>query len=256
MSQDTPRLSLPLMQGAQAQKHVTHNEALELLDIAVHLTLTASDATTPPAAPAEGDAWGVATGAVGAWSGKGGRIACWRGGGWLFVAPKTGWRAWCADTGDLRVRTTAGWIPLPGGAAPDLNDVPQIGIGAAADATNRLVVASDAVLLTHAGSGHQVKINKAGPTDTASLVYQTNYGGRAEMGLAGNDDFAVKVSADGAVWTDALRIAGIDGAVTLAHVLTLTPGAEPAAPVAGQIYFDAGAATLRCHDGSVWRDLF
>ena len=69
-------------------------------------------------------------------------------------------------------------------------------------------MAADATLLTHDGSGHQIKVNKASATDTASLLFQTGFSGRAEMGLAGNDDFSVKVSADGAAWTEALAAAG------------------------------------------------
>ena len=65
-------------------------------------------------------------------------------------------------------------------------------------------MASPATLLTHAGGGHQLKINKAGPGQTASLLYQTDWSGRAEMGLAGGDNFSVKVSADGATWAEAL----------------------------------------------------
>ncbi len=33
MSENSPLLDLPLIQPAQAQKHVTHNEALERLDV-------------------------------------------------------------------------------------------------------------------------------------------------------------------------------------------------------------------------------
>jgi hypothetical protein len=36
----TPHLALPLMAAAQAQKHVTHNEALRLLDGLVQGTVT------------------------------------------------------------------------------------------------------------------------------------------------------------------------------------------------------------------------
>lgn len=38
MSQTSTHLNLPYIQPAQAQKHVTHNEAIELLDLIVHLT--------------------------------------------------------------------------------------------------------------------------------------------------------------------------------------------------------------------------
>lgn len=36
---DTARLSLPLMDAAQAQKHVTHNDALVRLDAITHLSV-------------------------------------------------------------------------------------------------------------------------------------------------------------------------------------------------------------------------
>ena len=36
---DTPCLGLPQIEAAQAQKHVTHNEALALLDVLVQLAV-------------------------------------------------------------------------------------------------------------------------------------------------------------------------------------------------------------------------
>lgn len=112
MSDQTPNLSMPFIMPAQAQKHVTHNEAIELLDTVVHLALESAATTVPPPAPAEGQAWGLAASASGAWAGKDGQIASWRGGGWLFVAPQDGWLAWCKDAGDLKVRTGGIWQTL------------------------------------------------------------------------------------------------------------------------------------------------
>jgi hypothetical protein len=63
--------------------------------------------------------------------------------------------------------------------------------------TNRQTVSAQATLLNHAGGSHQIKVNKSSATATASLLYQDAFSGRAEIGLAGNDDFSVKVSADG-----------------------------------------------------------
>ena len=48
-------LSLPLIEAGQAQKHVTHNEALLLLDAALHLAVASRSVATPPGAPAAGD---------------------------------------------------------------------------------------------------------------------------------------------------------------------------------------------------------
>jgi len=57
MSDISPRLSLPLIQGSQAQKHVTHNEAIDLLDLLVQLVVEAVEANDPPVTPTEGEVW-------------------------------------------------------------------------------------------------------------------------------------------------------------------------------------------------------
>ena len=54
MSDLSPNLALPLLLPAQAQKHVTHNEALALLDLLVQLRVQRFDARTPPEAPGDG----------------------------------------------------------------------------------------------------------------------------------------------------------------------------------------------------------
>lgn len=97
------------------------------------------------------------------------------------------------------------------GVAPDLAHLSGVGINTAHDSGNRLAVSSPASLFTHEGAGHQVKLNKASAADTASLLFQTDFSGRAEMGTAGQDDFAIKVSADGSSWTTALAFDAASG---------------------------------------------
>ena len=213
MSEKTPLLSLPYIQAAQAQKHVTHNEAIELLDAVAQITLEALDVTSPQSTASEGQAWSVGAGATGLWSGYAGSIAMWRGGGWLFMSPRVGWTAWDKTSEALHVWTATGWAIQ--GMMPDLDNLSGVGINTASDVINKLAVAADATLLTHDGNGHQLKLNKAGISDTASVLYQTNWSGRAEMGLAGNDDFSIKVSADGTSFTDAVRIDAATGAVDM-----------------------------------------
>jgi hypothetical protein len=253
MADQTPNLSLPFIMPAQAQKHVTHNEAIELLDMIVQLTFEATDATTPPGVADEGQAWALGAGAIDAWAGQDGMIATWRGGGWLFVTPREGWVAWVRDAEELRVLTSGAWV-IQGD--PELQNLPGVGINATADVTNRLSVNATATLLNNDGAGHQVKINKNGVGDTGSLLYQTGFSGRAEMGLAGNDDFSIKVSSDGATWFDALTVVAATGHVQIGQVMQLTPGAAPVSPAAGDIYFDSTTAKLRCFEGSAWQDLF
>lgn len=204
----SPNLALPFLLPAQAQKHVTHNEALGLLDVLVQLTVQDFSATTPPANPVEGVVWALGDTPTDAWAGQGGKLATWLGGAWQFITPRPGWRAADQLDGLLRVWTGTDWV------RPALDNLDGIGIGTAHDATNRLAVAADATLLSHGGSDHRLVVNKATPADTASLLYQTGFSGRAEMGLTGDDDFSVKVSADGTAWIQALQIAAGSGIVT------------------------------------------
>ncbi|MFN3315094.1 MAG: DUF2793 domain-containing protein, partial [Hyphomonas sp.] len=59
MAEYSPRLNLPFIQQAQAQKHVTHNEAIERLDLLVQLVVEGFGATTPPVDPQEGQIWAL-----------------------------------------------------------------------------------------------------------------------------------------------------------------------------------------------------
>ena len=93
---DTVNLGLPCIEGSQAQKHVTHNEALTLLDTFVQLTVQSRSLTAPPGSPASGAAFIPASGASGAWSGWDGAIAVYND-AWSRIAPVPGFMAWVRD---------------------------------------------------------------------------------------------------------------------------------------------------------------
>jgi hypothetical protein len=220
MSQSSPLLSLPYIQPAQAQKHVTHNEALRMLDALVQLSVASRSVTEPPANPTDGARFIVASGASGDWAGQDHAIALNAGGAWLFLTPGTGWRSWVADEGTEVVWQDGMWQVQAGGL-PD-----RIGLGTSADPVTRLSVASPDTLLTHEGAGHQLKVNKAASADTASLLFQTGWTGHAEMGLTGDDAFSIKVS-DGATWTTALSF---DPATGMANGAAVSSGPEESNP--------------------------
>jgi hypothetical protein len=87
----TPRLGLPLLFAAQAQKEVFVNEAHAVLDALVHGIIEA-ESDTPPLDPQDGQCWIVGSGATGDWLGRETRIACRQSGQWLYVTPVDGMR--------------------------------------------------------------------------------------------------------------------------------------------------------------------
>jgi uncharacterized protein DUF2793 len=210
MSDISPALDLPYLKPSQAQKHVTHNEALQRLDLVVQLRLQDSAAQTPPGTPENGDIHALGAEPTGAWAGQAHRLAAWLDHGWHFFDPRPGWRAWDLAAARLRVWDGTAWQD----PQPDLQNLDGAGIGTAWDATNRLAVAADASLFSHDGAGHRIKVNKAADTETASLLYQSGWTGHAEIGLAGDTALSVKVSADGAAWTEALRLDPATGHVS------------------------------------------
>ncbi|KAB2914601.1 MAG: DUF2793 domain-containing protein [Hyphomicrobiaceae bacterium] len=344
----TPNLTLPYIIAAQAQKHVTHNEALRALDAIVQLMVMDKDLSAPPASPADGARYIVAAGATGAWSGHSGRVAAYQDGAWMFYVPREGWLAWAADEDELYAYTGSAWALFASGggggignvvedATPQLGgdldangnsigfddatgitddsgneqlvfhktasaanqigvtnaaagnspqigaegddadislrlrgkgtgfvDADKLGINATADTTNRLAVRSAASLFDNTGNGHQQKINKAAAGDTASQLYQTGYSGRAEFGLIGDDDFHVKVSADGTTWNEALIVDKATGAARFPSTfyVDLPAGSAPATPASGKVRLyakadksfyqkdDAGAETALAGGGS------
>jgi len=211
MADISPNLALPFLQAAQAQKHVTHNEALRRLDVLVRTVVTDHTLTLPPALPQDGACYIPGSGSLNAWAGKDDQIAAFLDGAWQFFSPQTGWSVYALSLGATLTYDGTGWL-----AAADLPlRVAQLGVSTDADQTNRLAVSSDATLLSHSGAGHQVKVNKAAPADTASLLFQSGWSGRAEMGLAGDDAWSLKVSPDGAAWYQAMQIDPASAEITL-----------------------------------------
>lgn len=110
----TVRLALPLMHAGQAQKEITHNEALTALDALVNPLVQSADETAPPEEPDQGACWIVAVGPSGAWAGQGGRLAQWTAGGWRFHDLSAGAHAWVVDRdGAMVADGEGGWADAP-----------------------------------------------------------------------------------------------------------------------------------------------
>lgn len=109
MTDQTDRLALPLLSSGQAQKEVTHNEALALADILVQPVVQAIAPSSIPPSPSLGQCWIVGVGATGAWAGHDGALAGWTSGGWRFVSPFVGMTVWSVADGMAVRRTATAW---------------------------------------------------------------------------------------------------------------------------------------------------
>lgn len=117
----TTRLQLPLISAAQAQKHVTHNEAILRLDGLCQMQALSYTVSAQPASPADGDLYLLPAGKTGsAWGGAANHAAAhYYDGVWHFYAPRAGWIAFIADTSRLVYHNGTQWTDVltPSGAS-------------------------------------------------------------------------------------------------------------------------------------------
>ena len=247
---DTTRLGLPLMDAAQAQKHVTHNEALMRIDALTHLSVSAR-VDAPSGGSVEGARYLVSPSPSGVFAGHADQIAIYQDGGWLYLTPKLGWRVYVEDAFSRRVHDGGAWREIASGRLP-LDQFSRLGVGTASDPGNPFSAKLNNALfaaLTGAegGSGDlRFKLNKEAGAKTVSQLYQSNWSGRAETGLMGDDAYRIKVSPDGSSWTTALNI---DPATANVGIGAAAPAAK--LDVAGNIAIN-GKIALNGPAVSVW----
>jgi hypothetical protein len=111
---ETGRHNLPLLAVSQAQKEITHNEALVRIDALLHPVVEEELAAPPTATDSDiGKCWLIAASPVGEWTGKTGQIAIWIGGSWRYSVPVDGMRVRVAAPDSDLVRNNAVWVSAP-----------------------------------------------------------------------------------------------------------------------------------------------
>lgn len=231
-------LGLDYLMPAQAQKHVTVNESFRLLDALVQTVAVSRTLDVQPEDPDDGAIYILPAGASGDfWTGQAEHaLAYFRDGEWTAISPKAGWSAVAADEMAFLVFDGGEWIDLSA-LVSVLANLTRLGVGTSADAANPFSAKLNSALWTalsagEGGSGDlRYVLNKEGAGNVLSLLFQSGWSGRAEVGLIGNDDFALKVSPDGSAWTEAARIDRAQGGITMAQ--GLTAGALNSGPLAG-----------------------
>jgi hypothetical protein len=217
----TPRLALPYLAAGQAQKHLTVNEALAALDGLVHTAVESRTLAAPPQAPADGAMYLRPPGALAApWQHFApGALLRFEAGDWNALAAPDGALVLVKDESRLLVRAGGAWSEL-GAVLGALQNLERLGLGAVADATNPFSARLNKALFAartaaEGGDGDlRLTLNKETAGDVLSLLFQTGFSGRAELGLAGDDRLTLKTSGDGAAWNTAL-VADAAGRVRL-----------------------------------------
>ena len=207
------RLDLPLLAAGQLQKHITVNEALTRLDALVQASVRSRTAG-PPASPVEGDLYIAAAG----WSVPPGTLVRFDVPDWRPLEAPEGLRVWVQDEGRLWLREDGGWVEL-GRRLGEVQALSRFGLDATADAANPFLARLNSALWTARAPGEggtgdlRLVFNKSAPDRVLSLLFQSAWGGRAELGLIGDEAFSLKISADGGDWREALRVVPESGRV-------------------------------------------
>lgn len=105
----SPNLGLDYIVASQAQKEVTHNQALNHLDALVQAVVVAMDINTPPTSPDEGAVYIIGSAPTGAWLGQvAGTLALYYS-GWYFKTPREGWRVYLESSDAFAVFDGSAW---------------------------------------------------------------------------------------------------------------------------------------------------
>lgn len=175
---NSARHTFPFLEVSQAQKELTHNEALRIIDVLANMLVIDRDLTAPPGSPVNGDTYIVAGSPTGAWVGQAGKIAFYYG-GWSFITPFEGLTAWVDDEdrqiiySDGSFRESIGsWNVTIGSSSSsnqtnllssDLGSIKPIDTGSSG---------TIAVLppLTSVSSGGMIGVKKSNNNDNSTLV--------------------------------------------------------------------------------------
>lgn len=207
---------MPFIKPSQAQKHVTHNEALRILDVLTQLAVISDDQSAPPTDPADGARYIVDVGGTGDWSGHDGEVALYETGSWRFFVPRVGWRAFVIGREALVVHDGTDWIDLD---SAEVQEIEAFGLGMIAPPETPFSAKLNAALWTalyqpDGGDGALVKtLNKEATGNDLGFVFQQDFETRAILGLFGNDNLRLATSPDGTSFFDGLSIDSATGIV-------------------------------------------
>ncbi len=234
----TPRLALPLLQGGQLQKHLSLNQALSRLDLWCQAVAEAADLTRPPHVVETGQVFLLGTPAADSvWAGfQSGDVVVRTDDDWEAITPPEGVRVYVRNEAQIRIFQAGQWVPM-GRTLRVLGPVERLGVGTDPSEANVVSVKGPSVLLSarapdEGGTGDcRLSLNKSSAQRTGSLIFQSAWSGRAEIGLMGQDDPALKVGADDGQWREVWRADRQTGSLWVGAIRGLSAATQADAPV-------------------------
>ncbi len=237
---NTPRLGMPYLVAGQAQKEVTHNDALNDMDSIAQMSVINKTTATPPTSPAEGDSYIIAASPTGAWAGNANAIASYYS-GWRIKTPKTGWFAYVQAEGVFYLYDGSAWnvykalAPLGSAAAPPYSFIGDSDTGIYSPGANQVAIATGGTQRLSIDAGGTT--NVVGTLATANHTVTSNSAYAFAVGLNGTTNPALQVDASVASQVTGLKITGnsTGGAVQLqaissdtnTPIIFITKGSSP-----------------------------
>lgn len=207
---NTPRLGMPYLVAGQAQKEITHNDALNDMDSMAQMSVINKTTATPPATPAEGDSYIIAASPTGAWAGNANAVATYYS-GWRIKTPKAGWFAYVQAEGVFYLFDGSAWnvykeiVPLGSAAAPPYSFIGDSDTGIYSPGANQLAIAT-------AGT-QRVTVDASGATTTGALAsanhtVTSNSATALAVGLNGTTNPVLQIDASTASQISGIKITG------------------------------------------------
>ncbi len=208
----TKNLGLPLLIPNQAQKEITHNEALIILDNLIQNTVITKNLNIPPQEPKTNDLYIVGENASDVWLNKDFQLAFYDN-GWRFIEPKEGITFWVKDEDCQYTYDGENWIITDEISNKkinliELNDVKVNNIknGEFLRFNGNKFINTKSLDNVENLSTNILNINKSEETATASCILQDNSINKIEFGLIQSDNFTLKVSNNGENWKDSFVV--------------------------------------------------
>ena len=174
MSEESTRHAFHYIQSSQAQKHVTHNETVRLMDVLVQMSSISDQIEEPPSDAKEADCYIIPLHAKGPWAGRTDQIACIENDACRYLTPQKGLRIYVETKDCLELFDGRNWK-----AVVKVIDTSIRSNGPVTDSQKRFAVKTQTALWsalddTEGGDGGLMQtLNKDSSDCNLGFVFQT-----------------------------------------------------------------------------------